>query len=208
MGCSFTQGYGLKNPQEDSWPALLANNFNLECVNLSQPGAGNEFISNTVLEYMLTNDTKDCFFIIAYSEYLRMDFCHKSDENLFIHLTPSNMQWIELTKAVYPRYVNHHYFFKKFLLNVIKIQSYCKLHDIDYVMLNGITTVDRKLLDMPDIKNLISKIDLTKYKKFDKINLNLLLTAHGRLPDGHPNESGHIKIAETVTKWIEESDVV
>ena len=61
FGCSNTYGQGLKdcwvpetrkfgpNSSEFAWPVLLAPKLNLECVNLSYPGASNKFIWNEIV---------------------------------------------------------------------------------------------------------------------------------------------------------------
>lgn len=205
-GCSFTVGQGLADPPAQSWPTLLADKLNLECVNLAEKGAGNEYISNSVLEYSLNHSTRDCFFILAYSEYVRIDFCKRSDKNTRIHLTPHSTRWPNIRDAIYPEFVNDEYFFKKFLLNIIKMQSYFKLNNIDYMMVSAITEVDPKFYQQSDIRNLINCIDINKYKNFDEINFNAIIFPDGMQPDGHPNEIGHQKIADTLKDWILESN--
>lgn len=50
FGCSYTLGIGL-DKKEESWPYILANNLNLECVNKGISGAGNKEILHTLLNF-------------------------------------------------------------------------------------------------------------------------------------------------------------
>ena len=62
-GCSFTtRNYQSHHHPEidftsyDKWPEMLAEKLNMQCVNLAKSGAGNEFISNTIIDYIETTD--------------------------------------------------------------------------------------------------------------------------------------------------------
>ena len=48
FGCSHTRGEGVDDPSTESWPAYLAKNLELECVNLGKDGISNKFIQHTV----------------------------------------------------------------------------------------------------------------------------------------------------------------
>tara|TARA_B110000908_G_C10080021_1_gene369133 strand:+ start:181 stop:831 length:651 start_codon:yes stop_codon:yes gene_type:complete len=82
FGCSNTYGEGLPDcwrnmvpgpkPSKYVWPQLLANDLNLECVNLSVPGTSNKQICNDILNtdfkstdivvIMWTFFSRTCFF--------------------------------------------------------------------------------------------------------------------------------------------------
>lgn len=64
FGCSNTFGQALPDihpenrvPSKFAWPALLANNLNMECYNLGIPGASNTLIMDTIM--MFPFNTKD-----------------------------------------------------------------------------------------------------------------------------------------------------
>lgn len=67
FGCSLTYGQGLADchipphssgphPSKFAWPKILANKLNLECVNLSKPGASNKEIWKIILDTQLYSD--------------------------------------------------------------------------------------------------------------------------------------------------------
>lgn len=83
FGCSCTYGHGLPDcfippnkagltPSRLAWPTLLSNKLNLDCVNLSKPGASNLFVLSEILNYefkgsdtvvvMWTMTERDCTF--------------------------------------------------------------------------------------------------------------------------------------------------
>jgi hypothetical protein len=82
FGCSNTYGEGLDDcwvnndagptPSKFAWPQVLANDLNLECVNLSVPGTSNKQICNDILNtdfkltdivvIMWTFFSRTCFF--------------------------------------------------------------------------------------------------------------------------------------------------
>lgn len=70
FGCSHTYGHGLvdcynkktnsagETPSKYAWPQLVANNLNLDCINLSNPGASNKEIWWTITKQKyLSTDT-------------------------------------------------------------------------------------------------------------------------------------------------------
>jgi lysophospholipase L1-like esterase len=199
-GCSFTKGYGLLNCLTDSWPSLLAKKFNLECINLAEPGAGNEYISNIALEYALLNDCSDCFFIIAYSDFIRLDFVY--NENEVVHLVPNGRKHIKLRDCIYPYYANQKYLFKKFLFQVLKTQTWLESNNISYIMVNSIIEINPLILEKLDPQNIHKKINFDQYINFDSCNFNSIIHPDGKLLDGHPNELGHQRIADTIYNWI------
>lgn len=81
------------------------------------------------------------------------------------------------------------------------MQSWFKLNDISYMMINGITKTDSIQTNERN-RLLYSRIDFTTLKKFRSQNFYNMIKHDGRLPDGHPNEIGHQRIADTLYEWI------
>ena len=79
-GCSYTDDCH----DYPAWPELLAKRLKMDCINLGSSGAGNEYISSSLLDTILEH--KNIGLVIAmWSEFLRLDFysdytpvtCHK-----------------------------------------------------------------------------------------------------------------------------------
>ena len=92
-GCSFTEGHKLGITA--SWAKYVAQNNNLELINIAKGGAGNDVITQNVINYATLNPeiAKDSLFVIQLSECLRFLICWDSfdephNESLYWHLTP------------------------------------------------------------------------------------------------------------------------
>lgn len=200
-GCSFTFGQGLPDPQTQSWPALLANKLNLECINLGHCGSSNEFITNTVIKHFLINDPSDCFLIIAYSGIERLSFGYYNDDENIIHLTPTSRKWTNLAKAIYPEYSNEVYATRKYFLDISRTQTWLEKKEINYAMVNGLTTLR---VNDQETKWYYEQLDKKYLINFTSMNFNTIIQEDGKLSDGHPNEIGHQRIANTLYKWMKE----
>ena len=70
-GCSYTEDcYNFP-----VWPTVLAEKLDMQVVNLAHSGNGNEFIYNTLMDYIICQNKKNIGLVIAmWSEFQRMDF--------------------------------------------------------------------------------------------------------------------------------------
>lgn len=74
-GCSWTYGQGLHDPKSEAWPALLAQKFNCEVVNIAMPGSSNDAISRRTMEYVYENlpTNSNPLFVIMFSQIFRRE---------------------------------------------------------------------------------------------------------------------------------------
>lgn len=74
-GCSFTHWPKYPgNPTNICWPAQLKQlRPDLEIVNLAEPGAGNVYISNSIVRYVLENPGQVDFVLVMWSGVSRLD---------------------------------------------------------------------------------------------------------------------------------------
>ena len=81
-GCSFTDKnfYSGVHPEMDTsypkWPELLAKKLDMDCINLGQSGAGNEYIYSSLLETILETKDKSQIGLVmpAWSQCQRKDY--------------------------------------------------------------------------------------------------------------------------------------
>lgn len=106
FGCSYTYGHGLPDcikgkydPGEVSskfaWPELLAKSLDLECVNISRPGASNFEILDTLLNFNLQ---KDDLVVVLWTFFSRDMVFEDSAERKYIHINypPETIKsWVE-----------------------------------------------------------------------------------------------------------------
>ena len=135
-GCSMTEGHVLG--ESGSWATYLAQELDLELINLAKGGQGNEFIINKVIEYgtLRPDIAQDSLFVIQLSECLRYVLPYENLEDYskseYTHITPNQFikenvyAWdvwntdIPLNKWIYdnrhilaPLYLNITYSLKK-----------------------------------------------------------------------------------------------
>ena len=72
VGCSYTADCW----SFPAWPKLLAEKFNMECINLGQSGAGNGYIYSRTLDTLVTEKNLGLV-VVMWSEFQRLDFCKK-----------------------------------------------------------------------------------------------------------------------------------
>ena len=69
VGCSYTEDvYPFP-----VWPKLLAEKFNMECINLGQCGSGNEYIYSRTLDALVTEKNLGLV-VVMWSQFQRLDF--------------------------------------------------------------------------------------------------------------------------------------
>jgi len=62
-----------------SWPDLLAEKLDMECINFGGDGSGNQFIISKVLDTLLLEDVG--LVVVQWSEWQRLDFEHHPKRN-------------------------------------------------------------------------------------------------------------------------------
>ena len=72
-GCSYTEGYGLDNPEKERYSKFLANKFTAEDINQSAGGGSNQRIFRTTYNWISQNQDKlkDTLFVIQLSYPVR-----------------------------------------------------------------------------------------------------------------------------------------
>ena len=79
FGDSFLFGSDLNdcfdNPSNQTYPAIIAKKLNIKYKCFAEPGRGNQFILNTILD----NIDKNIFYIINWTWIDRFDYLHISD---------------------------------------------------------------------------------------------------------------------------------
>jgi hypothetical protein len=185
-GCSFTYGDELVHPQVESWPSLVSSELQLSFCNDAVNGGTNE---RTVYKTMQNIDEYDCFFI-AWTVYSRFTEYNPVD-NFEINFTPGlNMnpslhlsndlklnlwKYQDYGKLYYTHWYNELYEFKKWLHQIVLLQSFFKIHNKKYLMVNTFSNQLDKWLQ-PKEKFINSTRSLLTF--FDHMNDYQLLQEH------------------------------
>lgn len=200
LGDSFTYGDELED-RTNAWPYLLANKLKCEVDNLGHCGGGNHrmvrlMLSRDIIEYDLV--------VLAWSGFDRIEV---ADECSIWELFPGasvntyripnkEVKWRKTLIDYTNRHHNEEYLYRQYLGYCILAQSYLKLHNIPYIMLD--TFINHKIADrFASVNNdLIKQIDTTNFLGWPTESMEewTMGTLHG--PRGHFLEEGHQIVAE------------
>lgn len=146
-GCSFTFGAELQDPVTQAWPALVAKSLGRSFTNFAVPGGTND---RTVYQTLQNLHNHDCFFI-AWTFYARFTEFNPVDNfeinfNPALNLDPSlhlsndlktnYKKYKRYGEMYYKHWFNELYECKKWLQQIILLQSFLARHDKKYIMLN------------------------------------------------------------------------
>ena len=129
-GCSFTtrEYESHHHPEKDfasydKWPEMLAEKLNMQCVNLAKSGAGNEYVSNSIIDYIEEANKSNIGLVIpAWSQCRRRDYQ--------VHYARSNKTvW---RHELYDLFGDTRYWITKSLKTYYFFQIYCEYYKIPY----------------------------------------------------------------------------
>jgi len=90
FGCSYTQGIGLA--KEDMWAELLAQELNMDLLNLGVGGTGPDIIHLNTLQYTKLNYPKPKCVVVQWPQSTRKSFAYKDTVGDGICLMDRNVQ--------------------------------------------------------------------------------------------------------------------
>ena len=165
-GCSMVDpnyvcGYDPKvDTSYPKWPELLAKKLDMDCINVGQSGAGNEYIYSTLLEKILEKKDQIGLVIASWSQCQRKDY---QDGGLWKNkrIDPQGdiFSWL-----------------KKSLRYMISFQTVCEKYNIPYKQFQMISLFDGWINGLFKTENEMYKNrynkDFEKFYKYpgDKIN--------------------------------------
>jgi hypothetical protein len=185
-GCSFTYGDELTNPGKDSWPSVVSSNLQCDFLNDAISGGTND---RTVYKTLLNANNYDYFFIAwtFYSRFTEYNPVDNFEINFNSNLTlDASLQFSDDLKKNYQKYkdygnlyykywFNELYEFKKWLQQIVLLQSFFKVHKKPYLMLNT-TSNNLSLWLQPREKFINATKSLMDF--FDYLNDDQLLNEH------------------------------
>lgn len=194
-GCSFAYGQELTDPLTQAWPALVANQLNIECENLSIPGYSNDGI----VEDLVATDidpTTDLVIVMWTWQHRMLIVDNKgwftcspgnSDSSHRRHI--SNMLMI---------HANQEWLRERWLTQVILLQQYFKSRNIQYLFVNAFDNNEN------GDTTLHSQVDTDHFLGWPNFNFNVMTDDYSKLPLGHPNAEAHQAMANIITSRLKE----
>ena len=203
IGDSFTYGQELPDPNQQAWPRLLADKLDYRLLNDGRPGVGNEFIVKKTIQAVAEH--KPDLVVVAWTSCGRQEH---ADEWGAYDIWPgcSSRVFDEDPKLQYRKelikYItvnnNAEHEYRRWLRQVILLQSFLQNHGIEYIMCNVFDNQHRFGKYYKDNQRYYELIDDTKFVGWptDGFVEWAYDTPHG--PGGHPLEQGHKQIAEKI----------
>jgi hypothetical protein len=235
-GCSFTYGDELPNPQQSAWPTLVCSELKCDFLNDAVSGGTNDRIMYKTVQNINNYD----YFVIAWTNYNRFTEYNPVDNfeinfNPNLHMDPARHHSNDLKKnyskykdygQIYYKYwYNDLFEFKKWLQQIILLQSFFKQHNKSFLMLNtsnnnlplwlkpqekfidstkhlidffDYANDDQLLEEHTQIQKYNSMIDTSTFIEWANWSITDLSTTHECGPGGHILEEGHQAVANKV----------
>jgi len=238
-GCSFTYGDELKNPKKDAWPSIVSAELSSTFLNDAVSGGTNE---RTVYKTIPNIEDYDYFFIAwtwysRFTEYNPVDNCEinfnptlQLDPKLYLStdIKKNYSKYKNYGESYYKHWFNELYEFKKWLHQIVLLQSFFKDRNKKYLMLNTmhnnlslwlqpqdtfIESVkplleffeyidDHQLLhEHQQIQQLVSFIDTSRFLGWNEWIIADLCKSYPCGPGKHILEDGHQAVANKVLEY-------
>jgi hypothetical protein len=183
-GDSFSSGYGLSDPQL-SWPHLLGNKLNIPVINLACEGMGNEHIINSVVN---CKNLLDSLVICGLTHYSRVEFLNAKTGKPFTTI-PNRRGQSEFENMFWHDHYDDVYYYNRFLNQLELFTAWLDVNDIPYLLFDALPM------------NHYKRENFNNYLWQGEKNMCDIIYPH-QLIDGHPNETGHQIMAETLYNII------
>jgi hypothetical protein len=203
VGDSFTHGDELINAEISAWPSLISVSLDTNLTNLGRPGRGNSQIVRTAVEQVDNYD----IIIIAWTHFDRIEI---ADEIDVFDIWPGRINvpgkhqysWRADITDYYSRHHNDDYLYRQYLLNVILLQSFLKIHNKSYLMFDAFG--NHQDTRRSDTKNndLVDQIDKKYFIGWPNQAMVDWVGECPKGPRGHPLELGHQRTAEHINEYI------
>ncbi len=207
-GCSFLTSRP-KDGVETFTSKIIADNYNMQLVNLAMGGRGNTRISFTTKVWCEQNKLENIFAVIGWSSSVRNDYVTDdgwkkgripgTDLTWRTWKTLDNVSFIKSNKG----WDIENTLSMNFLDNVFDLQNYFERKRIPYVMYNSLPNdFGNSTADFEVIRNAIN-MDRFFSPKVSQLEFvldkNLIVSQN----DPHPNEAGHKDWAKQLKEFID-----
>lgn len=204
-GDSFTYGEEL-NDRNNCWASLVSDRLNLSLTNLGEPGGSNYRAVRLLMEQDISNVELVC---IGWSHFDRMEV---SDELGTYDTWPGGYRkkyreeapWRSDLIDYISRHHNDDYLYCQYLMNIVLVQSWLKVNNIKYVMMDAFGNHQDPRRQSDKFKLLLSQIDSKHYLGWPNESM---IEWTERTPQGwgHFLDEGHKIVAEKILNHLTNS---
>ena len=207
IGDSFTYGQELANPLQHAWPRLVADSLGCSIINDGSPGVGNEYMVKKTMQ--VVGELKPDLVIVGWSSCGRQEHADEwgaydiwpGCNNRVFDEDPKLQYRKELIKYI-TLYNNEEHEYRRWLRQVILLQSFLKCYNVDYRFVSAFDNQHRNEKYMKDNQGYADMIDVSKFIGWPTAGLVEWAYNSPIGPGGHPLEEGHKKIAEKIIETL------
>ena len=206
VGDSFTYGEELSD-RTSAWSQLLATKLSVELLNLGQPSASNDNILRKTINQTIIDPDID-FVIIGWSNIGRSEY---ADEFGYYDVWPGyqgnlfkrdGTNWRSDLVDYVSRYHNSEAIHKKFIQQVILLQSYLQSRGIKYIMLNIVQNEYYKKKHFDGQLKYFEQVDKDYFLGFNESGMLEWTYGCPKGPNDHFLEEGHKIVADKIYEHI------
>lgn len=166
FGCSFTYGTALADgppnsntPSKFSWPSILSEKLEIDCINKASPGASNLEILYHILN---TKFEENDIVIILWSFFARGTVINKDGLEKYGLWLPNFKKWLGTNSYDHLKTISWYYMHHAELyLNSLKVKNYCysiekglmEQSRPDYIKIKNLRELNGLYKNMPDLAN-------------------------------------------------------
>ena len=150
IGDSFTYGQELEDPSTQAWPILLAKQLGYELINEGRPGVGNEYIVKKTIQAVVKHKPK--LVVIAWTscgrqehadEWGAYDIWPGCNSKTFSGDRAGNLLYRHDLIKYITLHNNPEHEYRRWLRQVILLQSFLQNRGIDYIMCTAFDNQER-----------------------------------------------------------------
>ena len=206
VGDSFTYGEELTD-RTSAWPQLLANKLNIQLLNLGQPSASNDNILRKTVDQTIVEPDIDLV-VIGWSNIGRSEH---ADEFGYYDVWPGyqgnlfkrdGSVWRNELVDYVSRYHNSEAIHRKFIQQVILLQSYLQSKGIKYIMLNIVQNEYYKKKHFDGQMQYFNQVNKDYFLGFGESGMLEWTYECAQGPGGHFLEDGHKIVADKIYEHI------
>ena len=207
VGDSFTYGDELMDRETTAWPYLLSQKLSCTVINKGVCGSSNWKMVRSLLE----EDLKDInLIIIGWSGFDRIEVADEygifdtfpgANKNE-LRIPSSEVKWRTILIDYVNRHYNDNYLYRQYLSYIILVQSYLKLFNKKYIMLDAWLNHEYPGRVNTDNKDLISQIDTKNFLGWPNESMMEWTAGLKRGPKKHFLNVGHQVVANKIYEHI------
>lgn len=207
VGDSFTVGQELQDPTH-SWPTVLAQRCHGHVINLAEPGASNDKIVRKTIEYLINPFSEQVdIVVVAWSNLGRQEFADEIGNydvwpGFEESMIDDDMHWRKDLVRYVSMYHDSTWYLEKFYQQVLLLQSFLKIKNQRYVMLN-ISQKEYYRRGYSDLKPFyVDQVDRAYFLGFEESGMREWAQHCEQGAGGHFLQDGHAIVAERIYEHI------